>query len=198
MRYEGFVGGQVIKLRMHMDKRTVRKKINTYCWVSYFILRTWTQWTHCLENILTKPFRFEPYHHKRSIWIEIAGHHSNLTFNKRKQFFLPNRTGHIVGMPLSISKRAWRVMNSKLWFIKKWHERLSFASAEGKRFKFIAFISSVFFYPSWGRAALSVGAKYWDPIILQLLIIKSLLNWKSRATEILKRHNKPFGLLAET
>lgn len=42
------------------------------------------------------------------------------------------------------------------------------AQAREKRFKFIAFNSIVFFYPS-----ASDSAEHWDPIILQLLIIKS-------------------------
>lgn len=43
----------------------------------------------------------------------------------------------------------WRVMNSKLWFIKKQTKDLNaWTSKSEKRFKFIAFILLVFFYPS--------------------------------------------------
>lgn len=64
--------------------------------------------------------------------------------------------------------------------------------AREKRFKFIAFSSLVFFYPSRHESAI---VEYWDPIILQLLIIKSFAKLATEKTELLEHHNKPFCLL---
>jgi hypothetical protein len=56
------------------------------------------------------------------------------------------------------------------------------APARAKRFKFIAFIRLVFFYPSrYGRARRR-GAIV-DPIILQLLIIKSFAKLANRESD---------------
>lgn len=73
--------------------------------------------------------------------------------------------------------------------------------AREKRFKFIAFIRLVFFYPSRQGEWSGEIVKYWDPIILQLLIIKSFAKLANRTTtELLEHHNKRFSfcLLAET